>query len=120
MSRLPAAVSTARWVEEATVPGTPRTLRLLCGFRLLLAGLRPLNMLFVEEPVNADTPHGLVALRRANPDQRIAAGERLCTRWAFREWLEQGAVESALGTVLSGPAAGASSRSTCSTGPPPC
>src|SRR5262249_20087423 len=59
----------------------------------LLAGLRPLNMLFVEEPVNADTPRGLVELRRANPGMRIAAGERMCTRWGFREWLEQGAVD---------------------------
>src|SRR5205823_1689094 len=59
----------------------------------LVAGLRPINMLFVEEPVNADTPRGLVELRRANPDMRIASGERVCTRWGFREWLEQGAVD---------------------------
>jgi galactonate dehydratase len=52
-----------------------------------------LNLLFVEEPVNADTPRGLIELRRAFPDVRIAAGERLCTRWAFREWLEQAAVD---------------------------
>jgi galactonate dehydratase len=61
--------------------------------KALLAGLRPINMLFVEEPVNADTPRGLVELRRANPDMSIAAGERVCTRWGFREWLEQGAVD---------------------------
>lgn len=59
----------------------------------LIEGLRPLKPLFVEEPVNADTPRGLIELRRGFPDQRIAAGERLCTRWAFREWLEQGAVD---------------------------
>ncbi len=59
----------------------------------LLAGLRQIKMLFVEEPVNADTPRGLVELRRANPDMRIAAGERICTRWGFRDWLEQGAVD---------------------------
>ena len=50
-------------------------------------------MLFVEEPVNMDTPRGLIELRRAFPNVRIAAGERLMTRWAFREWLEQGAVD---------------------------
>jgi galactonate dehydratase len=59
----------------------------------LLAGLRPFNVLFVEEPINADTPRGLAELRRANPDMCIAAGERVCTRWGFREWLEQGAVD---------------------------
>ena len=32
-------------------------------------------------------------MRRAFPDMRIAAGERLVTRWQFREWLEQGAVD---------------------------
>ena len=50
-------------------------------------------MLFVEEPVNMDTPRGLIELRQAFPDIRIAAGERQMTRWAFREWLEQGAVD---------------------------
>jgi galactonate dehydratase len=59
----------------------------------LVEGLRSVPMLFVEEPVNADVPRGLVELRRAFPGVRIAAGERLCTRWAFREWLEEGAVD---------------------------
>jgi galactonate dehydratase len=59
----------------------------------LIGELRQMHMLFVEEPVNADNPRGLIELRRAFPDVRIAAGERLATRWAFREWLEQGAVD---------------------------
>ena len=59
----------------------------------LTAGLREIRMLFVEEPVNMDTPQGLVDMRRSFPDVRIAAGERLNTRWQFREWLEQGAVD---------------------------
>ena len=59
----------------------------------LISGLRNIRMLFVEEPVNMDTPRGLIELRRAFPDMRIAAGERLMTRWAFREWLEQGVVD---------------------------
>lgn len=59
----------------------------------LIDGLRKIGMLFIEEPVNADTPRGLIELRRAFPDVRIAAGERLVTRWAFREWLETGAVD---------------------------
>jgi len=49
--------------------------------------------LFVEEPVNMDTPQKLIELRRACPGVRIAAGERLVTRWQFREWLEKGAVD---------------------------
>lgn len=43
--------------------------------RCLIDGLRQIGVLFVEEPVNADTPRGLVELRRACPDIRIAAGE---------------------------------------------
>lgn len=59
----------------------------------MVEGLKPLNMLFIEEPVNADTPAGLLQLRAAAPGVNLAAGERLCTRWAFREWLEKGAVD---------------------------
>ncbi|MFH1007768.1 MAG: mandelate racemase/muconate lactonizing enzyme family protein [Candidatus Latescibacterota bacterium] len=59
----------------------------------LIDRIREHKMLFIEEPTNADTPGPLVALRRAFPDQRIAAGERLMTRWGFREWLETGAVD---------------------------
>ena len=47
----------------------------------LVDGFRDVGLLFVEEPVNMDTPEGLVELRRAFPDMRIAAGERLMTRW---------------------------------------
>jgi galactonate dehydratase len=55
--------------------------------------IRKVRMLFVEEPVNMETPQGLIEMRHAFPDVRIAAGERLMTRWQFREWLEQGAVD---------------------------
>ena len=92
------ALSLAREVREAAGPEC--ALMIDCGgiFTLsaahrLIAGLREVRMLFVEEPVNADTPRGLVELRRAFPDVRIAAGERLMTRWGFREWLELGAVD---------------------------
>ncbi len=94
-----AALSTAQEIREATGPACE--LIIDCGgiFSLqaahrLIAGLRDVRMLFVEEPVNADTPRGLIELRRAFPDMRIAAGERLVTRWQFREWLEQGAVDA--------------------------
>ena len=59
----------------------------------LTEGLREVGMLFVEEPVNMDTPQGLREMRRCFPDVRIAAGERLMTRWQFREWLEVNAVD---------------------------
>ncbi len=59
----------------------------------LIAGLRPIEVRFIEEPVNADLPRGLIELRTAFPDVKIAAGERLCTRWALRSWLEAGAVD---------------------------
>ena len=55
--------------------------------------IEPTNMLFVEELVNGDHPRDLKLMRESFPSIAIAAGERLCTRWGFREWLEQGAVD---------------------------
>lgn len=92
------ALSVAREIREAG--GADCELMIDCGgifsqqaAHRLIDGLREVRMLFIEEPVNMDTPRGLVELRRAFPDMKIAAGERLMTRWAFREWLEQGAVD---------------------------
>jgi galactonate dehydratase len=59
----------------------------------LIEKVYDLNLLFVEEPVNSDSPRSLVELRRAWPGVRIAAGERQLTRWGVREWLELGAVD---------------------------
>jgi galactonate dehydratase len=92
------ALATAREIREAAGPDCD--LMIDCGgifsqqaaYRLI-DGLRDVKMLFVEEPVNADSSRGLVELRKAFPDIRIAAGERLATRWQFREWLELGAVD---------------------------
>ena len=92
------ALSVAHEVREAVGPDCD--LMIDCGGIFsqqaacrLIDGLREVRMLFVEEPVNMDTPRGMVELRRAFPDMRIAAGERLMTRWQFREWLQQGAVD---------------------------
>ena len=92
------ALSAAREIRNSA--GKDCDLMIDCGgiFSLtaahrLISGLVDVGMLFVEEPVNMDTPRGLIELRRAFPNVRIAAGERLMTRWAFREWLEQGAVD---------------------------
>jgi galactonate dehydratase len=59
----------------------------------LISEIAPLCPLFVEEPVNADTPRAMISLRRAFPNVRIAAGEVVVTRWGFREWLEKDAVD---------------------------
>jgi len=59
----------------------------------LISEIVPLRPLFVEEPVNTDTPRAIVSLRRAFPNVRIAAGEVIATRWGFREWLEEDAMD---------------------------
>jgi galactonate dehydratase len=59
----------------------------------LIEGLRPLNMLFVEEPTNQDTVEPTLRLKRDFPDVKIAVGERLITRWDFRPWFERQAID---------------------------
>ena len=59
----------------------------------LIAGLRPLNMTFVEEPTSMDTIEPTRRLKRDYPDVKIALGERLITRWDFRPWFEQQAID---------------------------
>jgi galactonate dehydratase len=59
----------------------------------LIEGLRPLNMFFVEEPTNQDTVEPTLRLKRDFPDVRIAVGERMITRWDFRPWFEQQAID---------------------------
>jgi galactonate dehydratase len=57
---------------------------------LLEQELRPFNILFIEEPV---LPENVEALAKIAPQFKtpIATGERLFTKWAFRELLEKGA-----------------------------
>ncbi len=55
--------------------------------------IEPYNLLFAEEAVNGDHPRDLKKLRDSFPTIAIASGERVCTRWGFREWLEVGAVD---------------------------
>ncbi len=59
----------------------------------LMRGLRPLNMLFVEEPTNQDTIDPTLLLKKEFPDIKIALGERQITRWDFRPWFEQQAID---------------------------
>ena len=50
----------------------------------------PYHPLFLEEPVQAENPAAMAPVARALSTP-IATGERLFTRWGFREILEQGA-----------------------------
>ncbi len=59
----------------------------------LIEGLREVDIFFVEEPTNQDTVNPTLQLKRAYPDVKIAVGERLFTRWAFREWFENQAID---------------------------
>ena len=59
----------------------------------LIQGLREVDIFFVEEPTNQDTVNPTLQLKRAYPDVKIAVGERLFTRWAFREWFENQAID---------------------------
>ncbi len=59
----------------------------------LIEGLRPLKMHFVEEPTNMDTIEPTLRLKRDFPDVPIAVGERQVTRWDFRPWFEQQAID---------------------------
>ena len=59
----------------------------------LIEALRPLNVLFVEEPVNHPSIEDYVALRHHFPDVRLAAGERWMTRWDCRGWFERQAID---------------------------
>ncbi len=58
-----------------------------------IADIEPFDLLFVEEPCSAEPAREMKRLRQAFPAVAIAAGERRCTRWGFREWLELGAVD---------------------------
>jgi galactonate dehydratase len=59
----------------------------------LIQGLREVDIFFVEEPTNQDTVNPTLQLKRAYPDVKIAVGERLFTRWGFREWFESQAID---------------------------
>ncbi|HEY8285580.1 MAG TPA: galactonate dehydratase [Chloroflexota bacterium] len=56
----------------------------------LARALEDLHLLFIEEPVLPENVDALVAVARSTTTP-IATGERLFTRWGFREVLEKGA-----------------------------
>jgi galactonate dehydratase len=51
--------------------------------------LRPFRPLFLEEPCPPENVEGMAEVARALPGMAIATGERLVTRWGFRELLER-------------------------------
>ena len=57
---------------------------------VLIAELAPLSPLFVEEPCLPENVEMMARLARPTPVP-IATGERLFTKWGFREVLEKGA-----------------------------
>ena len=59
----------------------------------LMEGLAPLNMLFVEEPLEQGTVEPYLRLKRDFPGVPLAAGERWMTRWDCREWFERQAID---------------------------
>ncbi|HEY5722880.1 MAG TPA: galactonate dehydratase [Allosphingosinicella sp.] len=58
----------------------------------LARAIEPLGLLFIEEPLLSENPEGLAQLAQlvATP---IALGERLYSRWDFKPFFEQGAVD---------------------------
>lgn len=63
------------------------------GAMRLIRGLSGYRMLFVEEPVCVDNLNELERLHQAGLGINLAIGERLSTRWAFREIMERRAVD---------------------------
>jgi galactonate dehydratase len=58
--------------------------------KLLIKGLEPHMPMFVEEPINCQD-HSLMAEIARGTHLPIATGERVFTKWGFREVLEKGA-----------------------------
>lgn len=58
--------------------------------RLLIKGLEPYQPMFIEEPVQCQNVDILAEIARGT-HLPIAAGERIFTKWGFRELLEKGA-----------------------------
>jgi len=58
----------------------------------LARALEPLGLLFIEEPLLSENPEGLADIA-AHTSTPIALGERLFSRWEFKPFFEQGAVD---------------------------
>lgn len=61
--------------------------------KILLRELEPFRLMWVEEPIIADTEDALRHLRSAAGSVPIATGERLMSRWQFKQILHDGVVD---------------------------
>lgn len=84
----------------AAIGGQPLALMIDCaglfslnGAMQMIRGLQGYPMLFIEEPVCVDNLNEVERLHQAGLGFNLALGERLCTRWAFRDYLERRAVD---------------------------
>ncbi len=59
----------------------------------LIEALVPLDMFFIEEPLEQSIIEPYLRLKRDFPNMCFAAGERWITRWDCREWFEQQAID---------------------------
>jgi len=85
------------WVRQAVGDALEVALDLHCAFDVPSAirigrAVKPFDPYFVEEPIQ---PHNPAALRevRQSADVPIAAGERIFSRWGFREILDLNAAD---------------------------
>jgi galactonate dehydratase len=63
------------------------------GILRLVRGLEGRNVLWLEEPVSALTLDAMKRLIQANLGIPISMGERLCSRWGFKQVLEERAAD---------------------------
>lgn len=56
--------------------------------KLLIQALEPLQPMFIEEPINCQDVEGMAEIARST-HLPIATGERIFTKWGFREILEK-------------------------------
>lgn len=55
----------------------------------LMRALEPYDLYFMEEPIPPDNVDAFARLRNAEINMNLATGERLFTKWGFRELLER-------------------------------
>ena len=56
---------------------------------MLLRALEPYDLFFLEEPVPPDNVEAFARVSRAEANVNLATGERLFTKWGYREMLEK-------------------------------
>jgi galactonate dehydratase len=60
--------------------------------KILIKELEPFNPMFIEEPVLPENEDAFISLSQQT-HLPLATGERLCTRWAYKNLLSSGAVD---------------------------